>query len=74
MYLDLKPEETLSKDFFGKDHTGRSQLIKAGTEYKGRATGAQANEKLRELLNTDGDYWLCTDERARNLALGLIDE
>ena len=74
LYLNLKPEESLSKDFFAKNHKGRSLLINAKTEYKSRLTGAQANEKLRELLNTGDDYWLCTDDKARNLALGVIDE
>ena len=38
--MNLKPEEALKKDFFGKDHKGRKLLIKAETEYKNRLTGA----------------------------------
>ena len=62
LYMNLKTEEALSKDFFGKDHRGRNLLVNAGTQYKSRVTAAQANEKLRELLNTGDDYWLCTDD------------
>ena len=38
--MNLKPEEALSKDFFGKDHRGRNLFINSETEYKSRLTGA----------------------------------
>ena len=32
MYINLKPDEPLSKDYFEGDHKGRRELKKAGVE------------------------------------------
>jgi hypothetical protein len=42
LYIKARPEDKLSRKYFYKDHKGRTELAKGGTDYQERLIGAKA--------------------------------
>jgi hypothetical protein len=72
LFIELHPNDTLSRKYFNKKYRGHSELTKAGTTVKRVITGSHAVNELRAIWNARGSDSSCTDLDASLSVFGSV--